>query len=176
MELIYMLRNICIKDFKENVFTLISKETMLITAGTPENCNTMTASWGFMGEMWAKECVAAVVRPQRHTMSFIESNEYFTLCFMGTDEKAKEIHKVCGFTSGRDVNKIEKAGLTALGNEKYTYFDEARLIIVCKKQYCAPLVETGFVDKSIIDSCYKEKDFHNLVIGSIERIYVKENA
>lgn len=171
-----MLRNICIKDFKENIFELISKETMLITAGTPENCNTMTASWGFMGEMWAKECVAAVVRPQRYTMSFIENNEYFTLCFMGTDEKAKSIHKVCGFTSGRDVNKIEKASLTPMGNEKYTYFDEARLIIVCKKMYSHPLSKEGFIDASIVDGCYKENDFHNLVIGSIERIYVKENA
>ena len=171
-----MLRNICIKDFKENVFDLISKETMLITAGTPANCNTMTASWGFMGQMWAKECVAAVVRPQRHTLSYIDTNEYFTLCFMGTDERAKQIHKVCGFTSGRDVNKIEKANLTPLGDDKCTYFDEARLIIICKKLYSAPLDENGFVDKSIIESCYKENDFHNVVIGSIERIFVKEDA
>ena len=171
-----MLRNICIKDFKENVFDLISKETMLITAGTPANCNTMTASWGFMGEMWAKECVAAVVRPQRHTMSYIDNSEYFTLCFMGTDERAKQIHKVCGFTSGRDVNKIEKANLTPMGDDKCTYFDEARLVIICKKLYCAPLDENGFADKSIIENCYKDNDFHNVVIGSIERIFVKEDA
>lgn len=171
-----MLRNICIKDFKENIFELISKETMLITAGTPKDCNTMTASWGFMGEMWAKECAAVVVRPQRHTMSFIDNNEYFTLCFVGTDEKAKAIHKVCGFMSGREVNKIEKAGLTAMGNESYTYFDEARLIILCKKLYSKPLESDGFCDTSIIEKCYKDGDFHNLVIGSIERIYVKEDA
>lgn len=169
-----MLRNICIKDFKENIFELISKETMLITAGTPDNCNTMTASWGFMGEMWGKECVSIVVRPQRYTMSFIEKNDYFTLCFMGTDEKAKAIHKVCGFLSGRDVNKIEKAGLTPIGNENFTYFEQARLIVVCKKLYSDRLYQNGFSDKSIIEKCYKDGDFHNLIIGSIERIYVKE--
>lgn len=169
-----MLRNICIKDFKENVFELISKETMLITAGNKERLNTMTASWGFMGEMWAKECVCAVVRPQRYTMQFIENNEYFTLCFLGNNQRAKDIHKVCGFTSGRDVNKIKEANLTVLGNDEFAYFDEARLIMVCKKIYVSQLQESGFVDDSIVDKCYAEKDFHNVVIGSIERIYVKE--
>ena len=47
-----MFRDICLRDFKENVIEIISKEYMLITAGNSEDYNMMTASWGFMGEMW----------------------------------------------------------------------------------------------------------------------------
>lgn len=169
-----MFRNICIKDFKENVFDLIGQESMLITAGGKDNCNTMTASWGFLGEMWNKECVSVVVRPQRYTNEFLTNNEYFTLCFFGKDERAKEIYKLCGTVSGKEVNKIEKLGLTAMGNEKVAYFGEARLIIVCKKLYCAQLQEECFTQKEIAEKNYPQKDYHYQYIASVERIYVKE--
>ncbi len=38
-------------EIKENLVKLISKDWMLITAGTKDNFNTMTANWGFMGEL-----------------------------------------------------------------------------------------------------------------------------
>ncbi len=41
-----MLKELSAQEFVCNPFTKIGKEWMLITAGTPENCNTMTASWG----------------------------------------------------------------------------------------------------------------------------------
>ena len=34
------------QSLNDNVFSLIGKDWMLITAGTPQQCNTMTASWG----------------------------------------------------------------------------------------------------------------------------------
>lgn len=170
-----MFRNICIKDFKENVFDLIGNESMLITAGGSENCNTMTASWGFMGEMWGAPCVSVVVRPQRYTNEFLKENEFFTLCFFGKDDRAKEIYKLCGTTSGRDINKIEQLGLTVCGNEKVSYFSEARMVIVCKKLYCAQLKEENFVFPETAQKFYPRKDNHYQYIGSIERVYVKEN-
>lgn len=170
-----MFRNICIKDFKENVFDLIGKESMLITAGGTHKCNTMTASWGFMGEMWGAECVSVVVRPQRYTNEFLKENEYFTLCFFGKDDRAKEIYKICGTTSGRETNKVEKLGLTVCGNEKVSYFNEARMVIVCKKLYCAELKEECFTQKEIAEKNYQQKDYHYQYIASIERIYVNEN-
>ncbi len=171
-----MFRNIDItKDFKENVFKLIGKESMLITAGSKTHCNTMTASWGFMGEMWGKECVSVVVRPQRYTNEFLKENEYFTLCFFGEDDRAKEIYKVCGTTSGRNTNKIENLGLTVCGSDKVAYFGEARMVIVCKKLYCAELKEECFVFPETAEKFYPQKDYHYQYIGSVERIYVKEN-
>ena len=34
------------KELDQNVFSMIGEQWMLVTAGTAERCNTMTASWG----------------------------------------------------------------------------------------------------------------------------------
>jgi len=41
-----MFKEIKIEEMKFNPFTTIGKEWILITAGTKEKFNTMTASWG----------------------------------------------------------------------------------------------------------------------------------
>ena len=41
--------------------------------------NMMTASWGFMGEMWGADTCIAMVRPQRYTMDFIDKNDIIKL-------------------------------------------------------------------------------------------------
>ena len=43
------MRKIDPKDLDKNVFSAIGSQWMLITAGTAEKCNTMTASWGGLG-------------------------------------------------------------------------------------------------------------------------------
>ena len=77
------------KNIEGNLIKKISDEWMLITAGNSEKYNMMTASWGFMGEMWGEDSVITVVRPQRYTMKFINSSDYFSLSFYGDN---KEIH------------------------------------------------------------------------------------
>ena len=166
-----MFRDICLRDFKENVIEIISKEYMLITAGNKDGYNMMTASWGFMGEMWGEDSVAVVVRPERYTMDFIESNDYFTLTFYGND---RDVHKVCGSNSGRDVDKTELTGLSPIANDNYVYFKEARLVLIIKKKYVQPMDKSFLTDESIDEKWYKNGGWHNLIIGSIERIYVKE--
>ena len=79
---------------KEGVFQLIGREWMLITAGTPENFNTMTASWGGLGWLWNKPVAFVFVRPERHTYGFIEAQEQHTLSFLG--EEHRDILNFCG--------------------------------------------------------------------------------
>ena len=43
------MKKLEVKDLKDNFFEAIGKEWMLITAGTKEKFNTMTASWGDFG-------------------------------------------------------------------------------------------------------------------------------
>jgi flavin reductase (DIM6/NTAB) family NADH-FMN oxidoreductase RutF len=49
------------QELQENTFKLIGTDWMLITAGTAESFNTMTASWGGMGILWGKEICFCVV-------------------------------------------------------------------------------------------------------------------
>ena len=39
---------------ERSAIRLIGEEWMLITAGSPDNYNTMTASWGGLGMLWNK--------------------------------------------------------------------------------------------------------------------------
>ena len=47
------------KALPENVFSLIGDKWMLITAGTAQSCNTMTASWGGLGVIWGAPAAEA---------------------------------------------------------------------------------------------------------------------
>ena len=50
--IIMSFKEIDSKELKFNPFTKISKDWMLITAGDKDKFNTMTASWGSLGELW----------------------------------------------------------------------------------------------------------------------------
>ena len=167
-----MFRDLSIRNLKDNIINIISNEYMLITAGNSEAYNMMTASWGFMGEMWGEHSVAVVIRPSRYTMKFVEENDYFTLTFFGNN---KDVHKICGSKSGRDVDKTALTGLTPVFDDKYVWFDEARLVFKIKKKYVQPMSKEFLTDKSIDEKWYNNQEWHNLIIGSIERIYLKEN-
>ena len=160
-------------EINENFIKNIGDEWMLISAGNKDKYNMMTASWGFAGVMWGAPTAIAAVRPQRYTMEFMKSKDYFTLSFFGDDKK---IHAVCGKESGRNVNKTEKTGLTPLfdNDTESPYFDEARLVLICKKVYAQDLDKNSFIDTDIVDKIYPENDFHTMFYGKIIKALVKE--
>ena len=54
-------KEISVYDIKDNPFKLIADDWMLITAGNMQKFNTMTASWGALGELWNKKiCICFV--------------------------------------------------------------------------------------------------------------------
>ena len=144
---------------------------MLITAGTPERCNTMTASWGGLGVLWGKQTATCYIRPQRYTYEFMEAGEAFTLSFFG--EEYRKALAFCGAKSGRDVDKIRECGFTvAAGAGDAPYFEEADLVLVCKKAYWQDLDPSHFLDPEI-EKHYPQKDYHRMYIGEIVEAYKK---
>lgn len=63
------MKSIAIKDLSENFFEVIGKEWMLVTAGSKEHFNTMTASWGGIGWLWNKPVVLSLYVPSAIRMS-----------------------------------------------------------------------------------------------------------
>lgn len=157
-------------EIEGNVMDMISNEWMLISAGNRNSYNMMTASWGFMGEMWGKKCAVCFIRPQRYTLEFVEREEYYTLSFYGEN---KDIHKVCGSKSGRNTDKTREAGLTPVFGGESVYFEEARLVLICKKLYKDEIREESFIDESCL-KWYPEKDYHKMYFGEIVKVLVKE--
>lgn len=166
-----MFKEISARDIKDNLIKAVSEEYMLITAGNESGYNMMTASWGFFGEMWGNDCAVAVVRPQRYTMEFLEKNDMFTLSFYGD---RRDIHKICGSKSGRDCDKTALCGLTPMYTDGTVCFEEARLVIVCRKQYMQKMGKDCFCDKTPDERWYPEEDYHWQIYGKIEKVLVKE--
>ena len=155
----------------DNPFKLIGSDWMLITAGSRESFNTMTASWGGMGVIWNKKVCFCVVRPTRHTRLFTDSSSYFTLSFF--EEQYREVLNYCGTHSGRDVNKIKETRLTPLFGDDTIYFAEARLVFQCKKMYYQDIDPRNFLDPTIDKRNYPLKDYHRLYVGEIVSCLVK---
>ncbi|MBR4116376.1 MAG: flavin reductase [Bacteroidales bacterium] len=158
-------------ELQDNLIKIIGKDYMLVTAGTMQQNNCLTASWGGMGFMWNKPVACIVIRPQRYTKEFIDREEFFTLSFF--DESYKKIFAFCGSKSGRDVNKVKECGLTTFetknGSVAYT---EARLILECKKLYAAPFKKEGFICKDLLGN-YENGDFHTQYIAEITDCMIK---
>lgn len=161
------------KEFKENVFTRMSSEWFLLTAGTVDSCNTMTAAWGGIGVLWGKNVATAYVRKSRYTREFMERDNIFTLSFFGS--ACREALNLCGSKSGRNMDKIKEAGLTKTLLDGGVAFEEAELVIVCKKLFREELSPENFLDPSI-EKNYVGKDagdYHTMYIGEILGIYKK---
>ena len=160
------------KDLQENVFSLIGERWMLITAGTGEGCNTMTASWGGLGVLWGRPVATVYIRPQRYTLEFVEREDRFTLCFFG--EQYRQALALCGSKSGRDVDKVKECGFTVETENGAPYFQEADLVLVCRKAYWQDMDPTHFLDGEIDGKWYPQKDYHRIFIGEIEAVLKKK--
>lgn len=160
-------------EIKDNVFKLIGSDWMLITAGSLRDFNTMTASWGGLGVLWNENVSYCFVRPQRYTYNYLEKNEYYTLSFF--DESYRKALEFCGSHSGRDVDKAAGAGLTPIEGNKAVFFNEAQLVLICRKIYYQDLIPENFLDKEI-EKNYNQKDYHRMYIGQVYQCIRNENG
>ncbi len=152
-------------QINDNTFRLIGTDWMLITAGAKDSFNTMTASWGGMGVLWDKNVCFIFIRPHRYTYEFAEKNDLFTLSFF--EEKHRDILKFCGSNSGRNVDKISKTGLTVVETGSGSVaFNEARIVIECRKIYYQDINPSNFIDPGI-EKKYPTQDYHRMYIGEI---------
>lgn len=159
-------------ELDENTFDLLDNQWMLILAGSKEKHNSMTASWGGFGILWNKPVAFIFIRPQRYTLQFVEQNEYFTLNFF--DDKWRTALELCGSKSGRDIDKTKAAGLSVSSLQSAIAFNEARLVIECRKLYIDDIKPENFLDKSIIEKHYPKSDFHRLFIAEITSVYKED--
>lgn len=156
----------------KNIFNLIGKDWMLVTAEKDGKVNTMTASWGGFGVMWGKNVANIVIRPQRFTKEFIDASDTFSLTVL--DESFKKQLTYLGTVSGRDEDKVSKSNLTVSHSGDTPYFDEGNIVVVCKKLYAQEYKPECFIDKSIDGKWYPDKDYHTLYIGEITKILIKK--
>ncbi len=164
----FNMKRIDIMSLGDNPFKMIGKDWLLITAGTEDKYNTMTASWGQIGVLWHKNVATIYIRPQRYTKEFVDANDVFTLSVL--PEEYRPALQFCGTKSGRDYDKAKETGLTPVSVDGSVAFSQARLVLVCKKLYEDTIKPENFIDKSI-DSNYSLKDYHTMYIAEITAAY-----
>lgn len=166
-------KKIDISELKFNPFTKIGKEWMLITGGSMESFNTMTASWGQLGILWNKNVLTCYIRPNRYTYEFVENSGSFTASFFG--EEYRKALSFCGSHSGRDCDKAAETGLTPEEFDGNVAFGEADMVLVCRKLYSYDVAAEGFLtDDGINEQVYGSDPYHRAYISEITAVYVRE--
>ena len=142
--------NIAEKTF--NPFDLIGQKWMLISAGTEDKWNTMTASWGAVGVMWGKPSATCYIRKSRFTKEFVDAGEYFTLTVL-KDGNRDALNKM-GSKSGRDMDKMHESGL----------------VLICRKRGVTDIAPDDMAQE-VQDKWYGDHDYHTMYIGEIVAAY-----
>lgn len=165
------MKEISINDLNLNPFLKIGKDWMLITAGDEENFNTMTASWGGMGVLWNKDVAYTFIRPCRYTYEFTQKKEYFSLCFF--PEEYRNALTLCGRKSGRDCNKVKEAGLTPVFIDGVPCFEEASLVLICRKMYAQEMSKDCALTDEVTKHYGEDEPYHTFYVGEIVKVLTK---
>lgn len=161
-----LFKTITIKSLEKNIFSLLDDTWMLITAGNKKSFNTMTASWGGFGILWNKPVAFIFIRPQRHTLGFVEKEDHFTLSFF--NEHYRDILNFCGSKSGKEVDKVAETGLIPVETDNGSvFFQQADLILECRKIYSDRVKPENFIIGEIEKKLYKNKDYHYMFVADI---------
>lgn len=159
-----------IKDFNVDIFKLFDDHWALLTAGTPDDYNTMTISWGSLGTIWAprgngRQIATVYVKPSRYTFGYLEKSDYYTISFF--PESCRKDMAYLGSHSGRDEDKLAATSLTPAEKSNGTMgFEEAALTLVCHKLYSDAFKKEG-IPADIVQAYYDGDEPHHFFIGEI---------
>lgn len=165
------MREITAENINENIFKLIGKDWMLVAAQKDGKTNAMTASWGFAGVMWGKNCLITAIRPQRYTKEFIDGSDTFSITIL--PDGYRDTLNYFGSVSGRDEDKIAKSGLTVEKCENTPYFAEGKLVLICRKMFAQEIKAESFIDKEALEKWYPNNDLHTLYVAEIVKVLEK---
>lgn len=160
------------KEIADNPMVKVGDEWMALAAGREGDMNAMTIGWGTWGVLWGRPVMTVYVSSSRHTHSFMERNDYFTVT--GFPEQYHQALLYIGSHSGRDGDKLQEAGLTPefteLGNP---IFREANLAIECRLLY-KEVMDVSQVPDRIREMYDNGTGPHSMYIGEIVNVWIKE--
>ena len=157
----------------DNSIDLIDNYKGILAMGNKDEHNAMTIGWGTLGVLWGKPIYTVFVSSSRYSYTLLEKYDTFTVTFFNKSHMKDVMY--LGHHSGRDGDKISKTNLhlsyTEAGNP---IFDEAFLVIECRKIYAAPF-DTARLPSAVKDFYEKRKiGVHTEYVGEILNVYVKE--
>ena len=163
-------------DYAPHILKIINDGILLTTKADGE-VDTMAIGWGTMGVQWKKPIFIVFVRQSRHTKELLDKNPEFTVN-IPLDKIDKDVLRVAGTMSGRDVDKVKELGLTLVPGETVSVpaIKELPLTIECKVIYQQDQ-DLDALEESCRNRCYRpgtkdETDFHTAYYGLITNAYI----
>ena len=163
------------EEFQAKPFELFHKEWALITAGTPEKCNSMTISWGGTGTYMSVPITNIYVRQERYTKKFFDEQDLYTVCWF--PESFKKELGYMGNHSGKDEDKYEKTGLKPVQIDGTMAIEQASRIMICKKMFAGPIDPKNIFPHENKEKYFDQKnplDFHTMYMGQVIKILEKK--
>ncbi len=176
-----MKREIDVFDYTSHIIKQL-KLGVLITAKASGKVNSMSIAWGTIGIEWNRPIFVAFVREGRYTRELLDENPEFTIN-IPYGEYNKDIIKVCGTKSGREVDKVDFLGLTLTESDMISVpgIKELPLTLECKVVH-RQLQDKNTIPDSIKMSSYpsdvdsnfygSNKDYHVAYYGEIVKAYI----
>lgn len=119
----------------------ISTDALLVSK-SKQKVNVMALAWKSIGELWGYPICTVAVAPSRYTFSLLNDVKEFTLNV--PSPQITEAVDIAGSYSGRDTDKISKAGLK----------------LIPSKHITVPMIEQALI-------CYECKVIHTAESGTI---------
>lgn len=178
-----MRREVKAADYAQQIIKAIPKG-VLVTAKVEDKVNPMTIGWGTYGTEWGREMFVVYVRVGRYTRELLDQNPEFTIN-IPLGEVDKEIVKVCGTESGRNVDKVARLGLTLEESKEVTVpgIKELPLTLECKVVF-RQKQEIELIDKKFVEKYYPQNigseasganaDAHIAYYGEVVNAYIIE--
>ena len=162
-------------DLNMNPVANFAQDWMALAMGNSKKYNSMTISWGTIGELWGKPVVTVFVSSDRASKQLMDENAYFTVTGFPKTKACKDALVYIGSHSLRDdPDKTANAGLTVEFTEAGNpIFAEGRLAIECRKMYSAPF-DLNRVPEDIRERLYAEMGVHTMYIGEITGAWEKK--
>lgn len=173
-----MKKNVKIWDYAGKILEGIGKGALL-TVKADGKVNSMTIGWGTLGIEWGKPLCTVFVRESRFTKELLDKNPEFTLN-IPMDGDCREILKLCGTKSGRNMDKIEALGLTLEESEAVSVpgIRELPLTLECKVIYKQDQDPAAMNEDALSHYPktpeFPEGDFHTAYYGQIVNVYIIE--
>ena len=168
-------------DYAGDILKALPKG-ILLTSEAEDCVNAMTIGWGTLGIEWGVPIFTAYVRTNRFTHELIERTGEFTICAPCGEKFSKEVTKtvgICGTKSGRDVDKLAKAGVHLVEAEivRPPAIKEFPLTLECRVVFSQlqPIKEINGKFKKFYVENTAHSEPHVAYYGEILKAYIIED-
>ena len=175
-----MKEKIDITDYANLITKAMPRGILLNTNG--DKFNTMVIGWGHLGTLWSRPTFHVYVRQGRYTKGQLDRTGEFTIS-VPLDKPDPAINKICGWQSGRDIDKVKEASLDLEDAEVISTpgVRQYPLTIECRVLYAQDQDLAGIPEDirqkmypSDVDGAFPmaNRDCHTMYVGEIVAAYI----